>query len=157
VATRTFLHVTTNHVKLTQGRTAIVAMAEFLAAGIRHLAARYPGVLLAAKDDHALVRIRRHRTTFCEETPWWWMDSERSAKLPGPPARTLKLENQDGGPGQLQPLVRRQIASVPKPCSHDRTRISDGMMISRQFGQYGVGSYWFGSFRGSLHAGQRSG
>ena len=26
--------------------------------------------------------------------------AERSAKLPGPPARTLKLRNQDGGPGQ---------------------------------------------------------
>src|SRR5262249_7043470 len=33
--------------------------------------------------------------------------AERSAKLPGPPATTLKLDKQDGGPGQLQPLVSR--------------------------------------------------
>jgi hypothetical protein len=36
------------------------------------------------------------------------------AKLPGPPASTLKPENQDGGPGQLRPLVSfgRWLASI---------------------------------------------
>ena len=42
-------------------------------------------------------------------------NAERSAKLPGPPARTLKLENEDGGPGQLQPLVRSCLGSVRLP------------------------------------------
>ena len=43
------------------------------------------------------------------------------AKRPAPPALTLKLENQDGGPGQLQPLVSR----TPSPLAKQ----SDGFML----------------------------
>jgi len=38
-----------------------------------------------------------------------WLRPNGTAKLPGPPARTLNSENKDGGPGQLQPLVRRLL------------------------------------------------
>src|SRR5262245_37712557 len=44
------------------------------------------------------------------------------AKLPGPPTRTFKPEKLDGGPGQLQPLVR-PVSDPPRGMpSHRETR-----------------------------------
>src|SRR5437773_10314089 len=39
--------------------------------------------------------------------------AERSAKLPGPPQTTWTPESQNGGPGQLQPLIRLVFLGSP--------------------------------------------
>src|SRR5262245_56438898 len=56
------------------------------------------------------------------DEPHCWPNA--AAKPPVPPARTLKLDHQDGGPGQLQPSVRPPSSEFPCGRALAATRLS---------------------------------
>jgi hypothetical protein len=62
-------------------------------------------------EEHDIVRYCRLLPSKTTQVP------NDTAELPGPPARTLKLENPNGGPGQLQPLIRRGFSVLRAPAA----------------------------------------